>query len=296
MRTYYIYKVTNKINGKIYIGKTGNFKERRWQHERCYEKEDCVFHRAIQKYGKENFEWEIIDEASGLENAYELEKKYIKEYNSHIKDNGYNMTKGGAGGAAPNVRPIVCLTLSGKFVKKYESAAEAEREDGFNNVNVLLNCKEKLLTCKNHMFMFEDDYLKNGAKIYKKPKSPRARKIIQCDMNGNFINEYKSVQEAASKTGANRTTISGVLSGTYKSANGFIFIYKEDFPIKDISKYKKCKKGRKIAQVDINSGKIIKVFDRISDAGKELGVSYKPIHKVVDMPDRTAYGYKWISQ
>lgn len=293
MRTYYIYKATNKINGKIYIGKTSNFKVRKWQHERCYEKEDCVFHRAIQKYGKENFEWEIIDEALGLENVYGLEKKYIKKYNSHIKENGYNMTKGGA---APNVKPIVCLTLSGKFVKRYESAAEAERKDGFCNSDVLLCCKEKISQCKKHMFMFEDDYLEQGAKAYKKPESSRARKVIQCDMNGNFINEYKSIQEAASKTEANRTTISGVLSGTYKSANGFIFVYKEDFPIKDISKYRKCKKGRKIAQVDINSGKIIKIFDRISDAGKELGVSYKPIHKVIDMPDRTAYGYKWISQ
>lgn len=294
MRTYYIYKVTDKTNGKIYIGKTSNFKERKWQHERCYEKEDCKFHRAIQKHGKENFEWEIIDEALGLENAYELEKKYIKQYNSYGK-NGYNMTKGGAGGSMWNARPVVCLSLSGEFVKRYDSAGEAEK-DGFCNSYVLLNCKGKMYTCKGHMFMFEDEYLENGVKEYRKPEPTNMRKIIQCDMDGNYIKEYKSLQEASKETGANRTTISGVLAKTYKSANGFIFVYKEDFPIKDISEYRKRKKGRKVAQIDVKSGKILKVFDRISDAGNELGVSYKSIHNVVDMPGRTAYGYKWISQ
>lgn len=294
MRTYYIYKATDKTNGKIYIGKTSNFKERKRQHERCYEKEDCKFHRAIQKHGKENFEWEIIDKTLGLENAYELEKKYIEEYNSYGK-NGYNMTKGGAGGSMWNARPVICLTLSGDFVKRYDSAGETEK-DGFGNVSVLLNCKGKLYTCKEHMFMFEDEYLKHGAKVYRKPESACMRKVIQCDMNGNFIREYKSLQEASELTGANRTTISGVLAGTYKSANGFIFVYKEDFPIKDISQYRKCKKGRKIAQVDSKSGEIIKMFDRISEAGKELGVNYKSIQKVVDKPNRTAFGYKWISQ
>lgn len=294
MRTYYIYKATDKTNGKVYIGKTSNFKERKWQHERCYEKEDCKFHRAIQKHGKENFEWEIIDETLGLENAYELEKEYIKEYNSYGKS-GYNMTKGGAGGSMWNARPVVCLSLTGQLIKQYDSAGETEK-DGFHTSDVLLNCKGESYTCKGYMFMFEYEYLEYGPKECRKPESTSMRKIIQCDMDGNYIKEYKSLQEASRETRANRTTISGVLAGTYKSANGFIFVYKEDYPIKDISKYKKRKKGRKVAQIDDKSGKILKVFDRISDAGNELGVSYKAIHKVVDMPDRTAYGYKWISQ
>lgn len=294
MRTYYIYKATDLTNDKVYIGKTSNFKRRKWQHIRCYEKEDCLFHRAIKKHGCENFKWEIIDEIEGLENAYELEKKYIKEYNSY-KPNGYNMTKGGAGGTMWNARPVVCLTLSGEFVKKYDSAGQAEI-DGFNNVNVLLNCKGRLYTCKNHIFMFEDEYLKDGPKQYIKPLPANSRRIVQCNMNGIFLNEYNSLQEASRMTGANRTTISGVLSGKYKSANGYIFVYKENFPIKDIESYIIKKKGRKIAQLNSETNEIIKTFDRISDAGKELGVNYKSIHKVIDIPNRTAYGYKWISQ
>lgn len=294
MRTYYIYKVTDITNGKVYIGKTSNFNKRKLEHINCYKKEDCLFHRAINKHGVENFKWEIIDSTIGIENSNKLEKKYIKEYNSY-KPNGYNMTKGGDGGSMWNARPVVCLTLSGNFVKRYDSAGEAEL-DGFNNVNVLLNCKGKLLTCKNHMFMFEDEYLKKGAKKYQKPESSSKKSIIQCDLNGNYIKKFESIIEASRDTGANRTTISGVLSRNYKSANGFIFVYEKDFPIKNIDSYKKEKKGRKIAQLNPKTNEIINTFERVSDAGKELGVNYKTIHKVLNLPNRTAYGYKWISQ
>ena len=60
--------------------------------------------------------------------------------------------------------------------------------------------------------------------------------------------------------------------------------------------YIQNKKGRKVAQINPKTNEVINIFDRISDAGKTLGVSYKVIHKVVDLPGRTAYGFKWISQ
>lgn len=294
MRTYYIYKVSNTVNEKVYIGKTSNFKERKWQHERCYEKEDCRFHRAIQHYGKEKFNWEIIDKTDNLEKANKLEKLYIKKFNSY-HPNGYNMTKGGDGGSMWNARPVVCLSLDGKFIKRYDSAGET-KQDGFFDSNVLESCKDSRYTCKNHIFMFEDEYEEFGARKYQKPQNHCKKEIIQCDMNGKFIKEFPSVQQAAEETGIRRSTISGALTETYKSAGGYIFVYKEDFPIKDILKHQHRKKGRKVAQVDIKTGNIIKVFDRIADAGRELNVNYKAIHKVVDKPERTAYGFKWISQ
>lgn len=294
MRTYYIYKVTNTVNGKIYIGKTSQFKERKWQHERCYEKEDCRFHRAIKYYGKEKFNWEIIDQTESLEKAYELEKKYIKQYNSY-NPNGYNMTKGGAGGSMWNARPVVCLNIEGEFVKRYDSAGET-KIDGFTATDVLLVCKGINHICKGHMFMFEDEYEKFGARKYQPQRTKETTPVIQCDLDGNFIKEFPSVTKAAEETGTCRTTISGAITGNYKSANGFIFVYKKDFPIKDISRYRHKKRGRKIAQVNPETNEIIKVFDQIKEAGRELNVNYKAIHKVVDLPHRTAYGFKWISQ
>ena len=292
MRTYYIYKATNKINGKSYIGQTIDYHTRIWQHRRCYEKEDCKFHDAIKKHGFDNFEWTVLETCQDEEEAIRLEKYYIEKFDSYR--NGYNMNQGGVGGH--NARAVVCLTLDGKFVKRYDSAGDAEKIDGFCNSDVLLSCKNSGRTCRKHIFMFEDEYKRYGARKYEKPEKQCMKSVIQCDKNGNLINKFKSVQEAAEKTGIRRSTISGAITGVYKSAGGFIFVYEKDFPIEDLSKYIKLKKGRKIAQVDIKSGKTIKVFDRISEAGKELGVNYKAIHKVLDKDNRTAYGYKWISQ
>lgn len=291
MRTYYIYMATNKINKKSYIGQTVDFRSRVWQHMRCYEKEDCLFHKAIKEYGNENFEWQVLESCCDKSKAIELEKHYIELYDTYR--NGYNENKGGVGGH--NAKPIVKISKDGDFIKRYDGAADAEKE-GYNNVNVLLCCKNKLRSCKGFVFMFEDEYLKNGARLYQKPKSTRRKRVIQCNSNGEFIQKFESIKEASELTGASRTTILGVLSKRYKLANGFIFVYEEEFPINDLSIYKQGRKGKKVAQVDIKSGEIIKVFDRISDAGKELNVNYKAIHKVVDKEGRTAYGYKWMSQ
>ena len=85
---YLIYCYTNKENGKKYIGITSrSMEEREANHiyesrnktNKCY---NAPFKRAIRKYGIEGFEREIIDTADSLEKACELEKFYIKKYNS----------------------------------------------------------------------------------------------------------------------------------------------------------------------------------------------------------------------
>ena len=90
-----VYKSTNIINKKLYIGQTilGLYK-RRQIHENC--KNNWYFNRAINKYGKENFDWEILTCCDSKEEMDEMEFHYIKQYNSFGK-NGYNLTFGGDG-------------------------------------------------------------------------------------------------------------------------------------------------------------------------------------------------------
>ena len=58
----------------------------------------CVLHKALKKYGTDAFNWTIIDSTDQEPEAFELEVKYIKEFNSHYIDGfGYNMTDGGEG-------------------------------------------------------------------------------------------------------------------------------------------------------------------------------------------------------
>ena len=89
-----IYKATNLINGKYYIGKTKNSLESRIKsHKAASTKKDLVFYRAINKYGFDNFKWEILIECQNLDELNEVEKKYISE-----NGDGYNIAKGGDGG------------------------------------------------------------------------------------------------------------------------------------------------------------------------------------------------------
>lgn len=91
-----IYKITNKQNGKVYIGQSVDI-ERRWQeHRKRYniEKYDTLFYKAIRKYGLENFSFEII-EVCTKEELDDKEIYWIKHYNSFDAEYGYNLTIGG---------------------------------------------------------------------------------------------------------------------------------------------------------------------------------------------------------
>jgi len=93
-----IYKATNLVNNKIYIGQTiCGLEKRKSQHERAAKYGYCttIFDYAINKYGKENFKWEIIDTAETIEELNEKEFYYIQKENSMDKKIGYNLKAGG---------------------------------------------------------------------------------------------------------------------------------------------------------------------------------------------------------
>lgn len=106
MNIYTIYKATNKINGKIYIGFDSNYPERISEHLRDafnieHKAYSTVFHKSIRKYGKENFSWEIEYQSKEKDHTLNIMENYfIDMYRSYIKfkdSNGYNMTIGGEG-------------------------------------------------------------------------------------------------------------------------------------------------------------------------------------------------------
>lgn len=96
----YIYMYTNKLTNKSYIGQTIDIKTRRTAHQNS--KRNDEFHKAVQEYGIDNFEFQILEQVSGdtkidIKNILnELEVKLISEYNTKYP-NGYNLSKGGEG-------------------------------------------------------------------------------------------------------------------------------------------------------------------------------------------------------
>lgn len=99
-----IYKITNKINQKIYIGKTSREPELRWKEHLQYathqpERYNTPLYLAMRKYGINNFHFEIVEDNILDEQELNLkEQKYIQLYKSMSHQNGYNIVLGGDGG------------------------------------------------------------------------------------------------------------------------------------------------------------------------------------------------------
>ena len=94
-RIYTIYEHKNKINGKCYIGVTKQKPiEKRWANGRGYIN-NKHFNDAIQKYGWDNFEHNIIMQIEDEEIAFEIEKYLIQKFDLTNPDKGYNLSEGG---------------------------------------------------------------------------------------------------------------------------------------------------------------------------------------------------------
>lgn len=106
-----VYKITNNVTGKSYIGQSVNIEKRVKEHfwkafytsDRSYE---CVVHQAIRKYGKNQFSWEVLEECS-QEQLDERERYYIASMNT-LCPNGYNRAIGGQKNKAIVIRCSRC--------------------------------------------------------------------------------------------------------------------------------------------------------------------------------------------
>lgn len=103
-----VYKITNLINGNLYIGASKNLTSRMAEHKSRYKHKNRTdynshLNRAFRKYGIENFKFEIIEQTS-LENLYEKEKYWIFYYEAYTKKENYNLTPGGEGNPECDVK------------------------------------------------------------------------------------------------------------------------------------------------------------------------------------------------
>jgi len=97
---HYLYKITNKVNGKLYIGMTKDCTLRKRQHLTKTTTSSLVC-RAVKKYGKENFSFDILC-VGPKDYIADLEIKAIQAYESNaVSGYGYNLAEGGIGGTRP---------------------------------------------------------------------------------------------------------------------------------------------------------------------------------------------------
>lgn len=118
-----IYKIENKINGKVYIGQSVNIKKRIYMHRyKAYnEKEkrtyDLYLYAAIRKYGKENFLYTIIEQCD-KKLLNDREQYWIKYYKSNQKEHGYNLSDGGNSIYIQNAKANSNITIKKNKISK----------------------------------------------------------------------------------------------------------------------------------------------------------------------------------
>lgn len=103
-----IYKITNSLDGKVYIGLTSKTADMRFGQHCKHSGRDLRYapkrfkrpstvQRAIRVYGEQNFSLEVIDRAESREEAWQKERYWIRVYKSNDRRFGYNRTRGGDG-------------------------------------------------------------------------------------------------------------------------------------------------------------------------------------------------------
>ena len=154
-----IYRAINKINGKSYIGLTtltlGERKHKHWLNSRNPNKnKKQAFYLAIEKYGWDSFEWQEICSALTKENLMELEKQFIKEYDTF--ENGYNNTIGGEGVLNPRKLEKYVIQFPDGSVQVVEGYAKFCREYNLNQGNLwhTLNPYKRTYTIKGKHYTY----------------------------------------------------------------------------------------------------------------------------------------------
>ena len=207
----YIYKITNKLNNKVYIGQTICQPSKRWYHHLADANlgSNVKFHRALRKYGKDNFTRDIIEEIDD-ELLDEREIYWIEYYDSF--KNGYNSTKGGD--VVPrNDIPVICL----ETFLVYASCEKAQQDTGINKVHIAECARyaDKRATAGGYHWMSLSEYETKGP-IYRTLGNALNSKSVICVETGKV---YKSILEASKDTGIARATIHKHLTG--EQTDGF---------------------------------------------------------------------------
>ena len=255
-----IYKVTNIINLKIYIGMTKKTLEERIKSHLDSINDGTYFQRALLKYGEQSFIWDVIDStATTINELKNLEKYYISMFKSHSTENGYNMTIGGDTswelGREKSIKTVSLFDINGNYIKTYQSLTE-----GAADKNIPLG-RVSYSATRGHP-TYNTRWQFGSSSIYSHSLRPRGRIIYQFDSSGVYIREYENSKVAMEETGICATVIRSCANGLVTSSGGYFWSYDKDQCLKN-KKIRTPKDKRPIEKLD-SDGAILAEFRNYS--------------------------------
>lgn len=209
----FIYKITNTINHKIYIGQHTTDKL-----EDGYFGSGVLIKKAIKKYGVKSFKKEFLAFTDNEDNLDFLEKYYIKKYKSNVL--GYNLTNGGERNfsVSEESREKNRLSHLGKTTALRGRSLSPEHKDKISRSNK---------GHKNWLGKFHTKKSKKDMSYSHRPDYAKNCKIFQYNKSGQLINIFDSVTDAGVSEGILRTSISNCLNNKSKTAGGFLWKYEK---------------------------------------------------------------------
>lgn len=275
----YIYKVTNLINQKIYIGLTYRDIQTRWsEHKsRANNGSTLYFHNAIRKYDLNNFYIEQIDEADG-DTLKERERYWINYYKSNNREFGYNLTNGGDGNLQLDYNQIYELWNNNYAIVQIA-----------NELNIDRSTVRKIL--QDYKNFSEQEAINRGL-LY------QSIKVNKYNLNGEFIATFNSLIEAGNGDKVSAHSIGQCCSGKLQTALGYQWKYYNDtsniYPAKNFKLYK-----RKVLQY-AKDNEYLNSFNSLREAASTLTNNNLKVKTIANQIGqvckgnrKTAYGYIW---
>ena len=206
----YIYKITNRINNKVYIGKTITSVSERFskhKYDAVNKLDNSYIHNAMRKYGIDNFSIDIIEECEESK-IYEQERFWIKFYHSYENPSkGYNLTPGGEGVAKYDKEIIQILWNKGYNQTEISEIVGCHRKTVLKYILDITSCEER----------------------QKKKQGNNKKRAIMLDKNTlEIIKIFDSITAATNFLNKNQkagSAISQVCKGNRKTAYGYKWKY-----------------------------------------------------------------------
>lgn len=172
MNTHYIYTITNKINGKVYVGKTKNLKDRWENHCSNVGKKRRPLYDGMLHYGIDNFVMEVVDTTTE-DKIDELEKNWIEKLDTI--NTGYNLTEGGTGGDTFSNRTTQSKNGTreklSEISKKYAASSEY--------IQKLRDAGNRLWKDETYVKRVKENHLKAvSSEKYKQHQSIKMKEVI----------------------------------------------------------------------------------------------------------------------
>ncbi len=277
----YIYKITNKLCNRSYIGQTRqlNINDRWKKHKQTNSEYGCpLLKKAIKDFGIANFIFEIIIICFDNDLNY-YEKEYIKKYNT-VYPNGYNVLIGGNAMPSRNGKNIYQFSLDKVFINEYASISQASRILNINETSIRNSIKNKKPT-KSYIFTFN----KNDIIDY----TTYNKKVYQYSLDGIFINEYDNIQIAEKLTKTNNILL--CVNNLYNYSNNFIW---RNFKVNKLDNFQNKKTGgKKLTVYQYNTeNQLINVYDSITDVHIKLKFPISSISLSIKQ-NKLYNGYYW---